>query len=68
MKRTLGATIEIRTKAGERLPVGEVSKGFRLGKKGKDIKQLVQLREARLGTKGEREEIIRARKGRIKFI
>jgi len=26
LKRTLGATIEIRTKAGERLPVGEVSK------------------------------------------
>jgi len=68
LKKTLAATIELRTPEGERLPIGEVPKGFRFGKKGKDIKQLIQMKEARLETRGERLEIIRARKGRIKFI
>jgi len=68
LRGSLGATLELRKISGERIPIGKVSREFRPGKKGTDIMQLVQRREARLGTRMERLEIIRARKGRIKFI
>jgi hypothetical protein len=67
VSKTLGATFEIRGLKGKRLPIGRLPKGFRFGKKEKDIFQAVQRRERRLKSPSEVAEIIRIRRGGLIF-
>ena len=68
IRRTLGASLQIRKTTGEAVPFPKTTKMFRFGKR-EGALTLVQRRGFRLGTRGEVSEIIRSRKaGRIKFI
>ena len=60
VKETLGATLKVRTKRGKQIQLAPTL-GFRKSKT--DPLSIVQKRETRLGTFGERKEIQRARKG-----
>jgi hypothetical protein len=64
VRRTLGASLRIR-RGKEVLSIGKDTRFFRPSKR--DTRILVQRRGARLGTRGERIEIIRARGG-TKFL
>jgi hypothetical protein len=58
VKETLGATLKVKTARGKQIQLTP-TKGFRPGKR--DPLSIVQVKEGRLGTLGERREIKRAR-------
>ena len=62
VRKTLGATLKVKTTKGKQVQLTP-TKGFRPGKR--DPLAIVQKRERRLGTLGERKEIKRARRGAL---
>lgn len=66
LRRTLAATLQLRKPTGEIVPISPTGKEFRVGKVRVGI---VQKAQYRLGTPGEKAEIIKARKaGGIKIL
>lgn len=63
LRRTLAATLQLRKPSGEVIPFAKETREFRIGKAG-----LIQRAPLRLGMREEVAEIIRSRKGGIKFI
>ena len=68
LKRTLGASLQIRTTKGKAIKIAKETRKFRLGKAGRDPFTLVQKARFRLGSRGEVIEITKARKKGVKFI
>ena len=65
VKKTLGATLKVKTTKGKQIGLGP-TRGFRKSKV--DPLSIVQIRETRLGSLGERSEIKKSRRGVLSVI